>query len=286
MTHEAGASATLRAMEKHSNHVNVHSAGGRALIVAGIDLASDPARTGVALLRVDPTGGTVDPKALAGSDEALVGLSELADAVGVDAPLGWPAPYVEAIARHHAAKGWPETRDPVEQRRLLCRRETDRVVMAETRLVPLSVAADRIGVVAMRAARLQQLWSNALDVPLPRDGSGWLVEAYPAAALRRWQLPHRGYKELSGATVRAGLVDELLEAAPWLSVDHPARLQGSDHYLDALVSALVALAAKVGHTLAPGPGQVALARREGWIHLPTSSLAELFEAVKLRLNPA
>jgi predicted nuclease with RNAse H fold len=262
------------------------SAGRQALVVAGIDLAADPARTGVALLRVDADGATVDPVTLAGSDEVLVELSVRCDAVGVDAPLGWPAPYVEAIVRHHAEKGWPEAEDPVEQRRLLCRRETDRVVMAETRLVPLSVAADRIGVVAMRAARLQHLWARVLGAPPPRDGSSWLVEAYPAAALLLWRLPHRGYKDLTGSAVRARLVDELLTAAPWLSVDDPARLRVSDHYLDALVSALVALAAKVGHTLAPVHGQVALARREGWIHLPTGTLAELFLAVQRRLIPA
>jgi hypothetical protein len=56
-----------------------------------------------------------------GSDEALAKLLGMADVLGIDAPLGWPAPYVKAITRHHAEKGWPETDDPVAQRRLLCR---------------------------------------------------------------------------------------------------------------------------------------------------------------------
>jgi Protein of unknown function (DUF429) len=58
---------------------------------------------------------------------------------------------------------------------------------------PLSVAADRIGHTAMRCAGLLiQLASQ--ERPVDRRGTGVVVKVYPAASLKQWRLPYRGYK--------------------------------------------------------------------------------------------
>ena len=50
------------------------------------------------------------------------------------------------------------------------------------------MSTDRIGVAAMRGARLQHLL-DAAGVPVDRSGvTGRIVEAYPAAALQAWGL--------------------------------------------------------------------------------------------------
>jgi len=54
---------------------------------------------------------------------------------------------------------------------------------------------------------------------------------------------------------------------PWLVVSD--EYAETDHALDALVASLTARAAVQGRTLRPEIGQVDLARREGWIHLPS-----------------
>lgn len=72
-------------------------------------------------------------------------------------------------------------------------RTTDAAVRELTgqRLIPLSVAADRIGHTAMRCASLlAALASGGMQVD--RVGTGLVVEVYPAASLWSWQLPHRG----------------------------------------------------------------------------------------------
>jgi len=90
-----------------------------------------------------------------------------------------------------------------------------------------------------------------------------------------------GYKDRrdrTGATaVRQRIVAELEGTlASWLDLQ-PARQAcvESDHVLDALISALVAIAAKIASTHPPTECQRDAARREGWIHLPSSSLSSL-----------
>ncbi|MGH9201243.1 MAG: DUF429 domain-containing protein [Vicinamibacterales bacterium] len=111
-----------------------------------------------------------------------------------------------------------------------------------------------------------------------RAGSGRLVEVYPAAALKLWGLLHRRYKGKNGSDVRADLVDALTDAAPWLDLTLVSEsCRSSDHCLDAVISAVVALAAKQGLTMPPTADESDIATIEGWIHLPhpDASLDEL-----------
>jgi hypothetical protein len=107
------------------------------------------------------------------------------------------------------------------------------------------------------------------------------VETYPAAALAAWRIECRGYKDrrdpIKAAGVRRRIVAELESALMrWLDLE-PAEdsCVESDHVLDALLSALVAIAAKTRSTHPPADHQLTAADREGWIHVPSRPLSEL-----------
>lgn len=215
--------------------------------------------------------------AVGAGDADLAALARAADRVGIDCPLGWPDPFVAAVAAHAAGGPWPgrDAPDPDEFRRSLRLRATDEAVAAATGLTPLSVSTDRIGVTAMRCALLlDRLARQGIDVA--RDGSGRVAEVYPAAALRRWGLAHRRYKSGVGAVAeRAAIVDGLLARAPWLRLGrHRRDLEGHHDLLDALVSALAARAVALGRTAGPPDALGAQAAREGWIHLPRPDALE------------
>jgi hypothetical protein len=232
--------------------------------VVGVDLAADPARTACCALEV--AGGRAAARLLGGpgDDDALVAFCAGADRVGIDAPFGWPVAFVEAVAAWTEGQPWPAR---FAERRLLRLRETDRVVHEVTGKTPLSVSTDAIGVCALRAVELVSRLQ-----PGPRDlVRGRAVEVYPGAALRQWGLGDAaaGYKREVAARER--LIAAVLAQAPWLEVGPQdlAAMVGTDHPLDALLSALVALAVERGATL-PVTGDPAVVAREGWIHLPVA----------------
>ena len=228
--------------------------------ILGIDLAAQPENTGACVVEWLPDRAVAAPAPV--EDDALVEFARDVDLVAVDAPLGWPDAFVAAVHAHHSGVPWPAGPDSVELRMRL----TDQV-LAATRFYPLSVSSDRIAVAAFRAARL----AGRLAEGQPRDGSGRLVELYPAVALYTWGLPYRRYKGTTGTELRGALVGRLCAAAPWLDVD-AAALCRRDHDLDALVCALVGRAAATGRTARPAEDQRDRARREGWIHVPTAGL--------------
>jgi hypothetical protein len=245
----------------------------------GIDLAAEPA--GTAAFEITWGDGAAKGVLHAGGldDRRLLGLIGAADKAGIDCPFGWPRPFVEAVAAHgDGAAAWPgRGRAGPDYRRSLRYRLTDEVVRQRVGWWPLSVSTDLIGVPAMRCAGLLDALAAA-GQPVDRTGGGRVVEVYPAAALRRWGLPHRGYKKGKGAAVRSIALDRLLALLPWLVVDPVAleRCRGNDDAFDALVCALVARAAALGLTIPPDPGhQTERAVAEGWIHLPTGEVSRL-----------
>ena len=251
----------------------------RCMRALGIDLAAQAKSTGAVMVepvdshqcRAVELDGTVN-------DDRLVLAARHADVIGVDSPLGWPEAFVTAVSAHHALQPWTGT----NERATLTHRETDRVVRSLGAGNPLSVSADKLGSVAMRSALLQRRWADEVWAnQAPRDGSGPLVETYPAAALRAWHIESKGYKNRSdqddAQRVRAEVVDAIeVAVGGWLDLQQVrARCVTSDHVLDALVCALVAIAAKSGATHMPAEDQRQAALIEGWIHVPSTSLAAI-----------
>jgi predicted nuclease with RNAse H fold len=238
----------------------------------GIDLAADPSKTAACLVAWGRGEARTAVLEAGCTDERLLELARESERIGIDSPLGWPDGFVTAISDHSAGRPWPglAAPDPRAFRRTLSFRATDEAVTG-FELRPLSVSTDRLGVTAMRCVLLLGLLA-ATGRSVERDGSGDVVEVYPAGALQRWGLPHRGYKRGAGARPARARIIEGIEQAPWLRLDERRRAQclASDHMLDALVSALVTRAAAVGLTEPPPDVLVEQARREGWIHLPAA----------------
>jgi len=240
---------------------------------AGIDLAAEAARTAVAVVEWGAESAVVVDLLLGADDDAVLGAVAAADLAGIDCPLGWPDAFVDLVVAHRDGTLLPPPSSARAWRRPLALRATDVDVHARTGLTPLSVSADRIAHAAMRLAAILAS-AETRDIPCERDGSGRIVEVYPAAALKLWGQVFRGYKGRDGATVRSELVDSLMRAATWLDLGPFEELcRASDDALDAVLCALVARSAAVGRTR--GATDIAVARREGWIHLPTGTLADL-----------
>jgi predicted nuclease with RNAse H fold len=233
----------------------------------GIDLATESKKTGVVIVEVDAAGNAVAHRiAEPVSDDLLVTLAREVDVIGIDAPFGWPRGFTEALAAHGAGQGWP----PGANRALLRHRETDRAVHAATGIWPLSVSTDKLGATAMRCAHLQSRWANEVwdGVAAPRDGSGPLVEVYPAATLKMLGLPFQSYKGTGGVDQRRVILAGL---STWVDVANVYEASlASDDVLDAVVAAMTARAAAEGSTAHPTEAERATALVEGWIHIQLS----------------
>jgi predicted nuclease with RNAse H fold len=249
------------------------------MLTVGVDLAAEPERTAVAWLDWRADGVLVSRIETRADDHLIFGAIADAGKAAIDCPFGWPDRFVDFITAHRA--GRVEVPSGVAGRvwrRDLALRVTDQAVYALTGLTPLSVSADRIGHTAMRCAGLLAECMRQ-GRPVDRKGDGVVVEVYPAASLKRWELPYRGYKRASRDPNRSGLgrlMDELRATAPWLDFgDHEQVCRSSDDAADAVVAALTAAASFHGLVTVPGEEHIAAARTEGWIALPTTALREL-----------
>ncbi len=228
----------------------------------GVDLASQPAKTGICVVEWGGSGAKVMHLATEGSDEVILDLHHSCNITGIDMPFGWPGPFVGFLLGNPSAdpEEWSDT-----WKKTLRFRRTDFAVHEITGRWPLSVSSDRIAIPTMRCrGLLTEMGVTDLS------GDGRVFEVYPAAALWRWGLPHQKYKRKKGRAILMGLVRDLLNRCPWLEVDSATRkiLTESDDAFDALVCALVARAAALGLTVPPESEDLESARREGWIHLP------------------
>lgn len=194
--------------------------------------------------------------------------------VGIDSPFGWPLAFTQTIVAFTESGVWPDSDD----RRPLLFRTTDLVVREQTGTDPLSVSSNLLAISAMRCARLLSL----LDCNFDRAGGGLVAEVYPAAAFRQWGFDPRGYKgpEPGKREKRRQLVQAFAAAtAAWFDLG-PAiqgRLESNDHYLDALVSAVVAHAVELKLTMPIPAHYLEAASAEGWIHLPERRPLSEFE---------
>jgi predicted nuclease with RNAse H fold len=237
----------------------------------GVDLAASPTHTAVASVEWSTGTARLTDLVVPADDEQIRELARGADRIGIDAPFGWPDGFVDfVVAQQQGDLGRGRELDRIENRRPLAYRRTDRVVVEQGRGRPLSVSADQIAHVAFRAAGL------LADLGVTDRVDGWAVEAYPAAALQEWGLTSRGYKGVARRSVLQASCDALTERAPWLDVaGHREVMMTDDNAFDAVITALIARAAAVGGTHLPDDTDRQIAAREGWIHVPHTTLSGL-----------
>jgi hypothetical protein len=239
------------------------------MITAGVDLSSQVLGTASCVIDWSGQRATVISLCLGVADTDIVDLVGGVDKLGIDVPLGWPIAFAQAVSQHSQTGRWPSDYSHTDTSALRLRR-TDLWAWKQLGFPPpLSVSTDRIALPAMRAASLL----SGLPDRIPLDGSGVVTEAYPAAALRRWGHPSRGYKGKSNVKVRRSLVRGfVVETEPWLrmSDEQVNRCLSSDDAFDALIAALVARAATLA-MVEPIPDEDRMAAtREGWIAIPVS----------------
>lgn len=246
----------------------------RSVHTVGIDLAVQNAGTASCRIEWTSDGPRVDVPQLGRSDDQLMEDVRGVDVVGIDAPFGWPEPFIEAVQAHHAGKPWPGRGEGLEEfRQTLRLRCTDLVVKREARLTPLSVSADKIAVTTFRCALLLDRFAHEQRRKIDRSGmSGEVVEVYPAAALKQWELTTAtSYKASDAYDQRAAITRGLAKALgiTRLPTGVQTACRETDHALDALISAVVARASALGWTRPPvSQAERDRARVEGWIHFP------------------
>lgn len=226
----------------------------------GIDLSSRPANTAAAVL--DDATGRIETLRKGLDDEALLALAEGVDAIGLDAPFGWPLEFARFLAGHQEGATPPLPWDDPDLRHRMRFRRTDLWLWKEEAVLrrpPLSVSTDSLALPALRCAGLLR----RLGVT-DRGGDGRVFETYPAAGLHVWTGRSSGYKGRGKDGARAGLRAALERR---FGLDLPSDVDADDDRFDAVVAALLARAAVRGHTMGPGP-DAASARVEGWIHVP------------------
>lgn len=241
-----------------------------ALRAIGVDLSAGAAHTAICTVTVQDAALLVQAPLRPVDDDLLLEvLTSLApgDVLGLDCPFGWPLPFVQAVAAHAECRPWPHRHMTGDQSRAAMRlRDTDRHTATITGRMPLSVSADKLGATAMRAAHVLDQAAYRLGVPaLARDGSGAVIEVYPAASRRVWGLDPAA-RDL-----------DVLEAQARLQFAPAARAgYVNEHCFDALIAALTARAHQVGLTAPVQPEHAEAAAVEGWIVLPLAgSLSRL-----------
>jgi len=244
-------------------------------LTAGVDFASQVANTAACCLTWQANGARLESFNETCDDAYLLELSSRVVKFGIDVPLGWPSPFVAAVAMHAESGSWPTEYDHATNANEYRLRQTDMHVAKSGLPLPLSVAADRIAIPTMRAAAL----FSRITPKVALDGSGLVCEVYPAAALARWHFTSRGYKGASKRDAREVLVGEFAEnTSNWLDIAEEfwARCVTNDNLFDALVAALVSRAV-VRELTEPIPSDLrSAALKEGWIAIPREgSLSQL-----------
>lgn len=241
------------------------------MLIAGLDLAAEPKGTALALIDWSEKSATLVQLDVGVTDDQVVSNSRDAVKLGIDCALGWPLEFVEFVNRH--SRGTNDVSGDIVWRRRMAYRETDRVVREFTGRWPLSVSTDRLGLTAMRCAGLlSKLQADGADVN--RAGEGKIVEVYPAAALRLWGFDSTGYR--NSAELRANLLQQMQLAAPWFNPFEFAELMvESCDAFDAVIACFSARSAQLGHSTRPPLELREQASLEGWIALPTGSIALL-----------
>ncbi|MBS0380666.1 MAG: DUF429 domain-containing protein [Proteobacteria bacterium] len=225
------------------------------IAIVGIDCATEPAKTGLAL-------GYLENGALVAQEAGCACRTAEADQIvyewlksspkgliALDAPLGWPTSLARSLQRHEAGSALSESANQ------MFRRVTDEEIWTRLRKRPFDVGANLIARTAHAALQVLERLRDRLEDAIPLAWSpAWsgrfaAIEVYPAATLLV-----RGVK---GAPSR----DSWLTREVWR--DRP--LPRSSDARDAIVCLTAAADFLEGAARAPDDLQLEAARREGWI---------------------
>lgn len=239
------------------------------ITIIGIDCATQPQKTGLALGTWDSTAVSLHTITLGRKKEPLAqtiagwlpaGTPTL---LAIDAPLGWPSALGHQLATHQAGDPLPVPPNS------LFRRETDRHIWQRTGKLPLDVGADRIARTAHAAlallADLRQRTRRTIPLAwqpqhLPPLSA---IEVYPAGTLKMLFAPMKvpRYKGKDGGNGRSLILNQLKN-----QMTLPAKSGLLAQNDDALDAALCVLAgADFLRGLAQAPANLLLAKKEGWI---------------------
>jgi predicted nuclease with RNAse H fold len=126
---------------------------------------------------------------------------------------------------------------------------------------------------AIRGAGLLSKF-QAAGTAIDRSGFGRIVEIYPGASLRLWGFDTVGYR--SSEAIRERLLADIQAATPWLKLgSHEQLMVDSCDAFDAVIAALAARSAYLGHYQEPNANQLERARIEGWMALPNGAVGDL-----------
>jgi predicted nuclease with RNAse H fold len=244
------------------------------MITAGIDLAAEPKATALALIEWNNKQAKLQGLFLGVDDAQIVEEAKGANKIGIDCAFGWPVEFFEFLTQHMNPNQKPKGIDgAMEWRRTLSFRETDRQVRKLTGRWPLSVSTDRLALTAMRNAGLLARFQEA-GINTDRAGEGTACEVYPGATLRLWGFDTAGYR--TEESKRAELLEKLNAHAPWLTLSSfEEQMLYSTDCFDAVIAALAARAVALGSYSKPSKDQLAKAKVEGWICLPSGELSAL-----------
>jgi predicted RNase H-like nuclease len=239
------------------------------ITIIGIDCATQPQKTGLALGTWDGTAVTIHTLTLGQKSQSLA--QTIANwlppdqpiLLAIDAPLGWPADLGSQLATHQA--GNPLSVPPNS----LFRRETDRHIWLRTGKLPLEVGADRIARTVHAAltllAELRQLTQQPIPLAWQPTVTSKLsaIEVYPAGTLKVLFDPMKvpRYKSKDGENGRSAILQSLKQQVT-LPPDVSLALQNDDA-LDAAVCVLAGADFLGG--LAEPPNNLSAAQKEGWI---------------------
>lgn len=235
--------------------------------VIGIDCATKPQKTGIALGIVDGDEVKILKADSGGPNKPIEKtLSEWINAddkvlIAIDAPLGWPNALGDKLVHHQA--GQSLNSNPND----LFRRTTDKIVKDKVGKTPLDIGADRIARTACAAleliAKLEKIMGE--KIPLAWDKNlktrMAVIEVYPAGTLVAHKIPSTGYKGPENGKERTQIIEQLGKL-----VELPLKVENLKRNADALDAAICILAAHdflIGNIIEPDNKE--LAYKEGWI---------------------
>lgn len=236
---------------------------------AGLDLAAEPKKTGLAVIAVENARVRVETVITGATDSDITEAATDVAKMGVDVPIGWPQPFVELIAAHSSRQ---TAKIPVSDkawRSQFVYRATDVWAQRTFGLRPLSVSADLIAHPALRWVSIEaQL--RALGVGCARDGSQRICEVYPAGALKQWGIVNRGYKGTSekARAQRTVIISSLEDDFSCSWNDYRDELIANDDALDSVIAAIVTAHVASGQAYGPPQELQNIALAEGWMWLP------------------